>query len=37
MIIFPTTNTGYGSGTDSQPCTEEMELNSVSVYARMKV
>jgi nucleoside-diphosphate-sugar epimerase len=37
LIIFPTTNSGYGSGTDSQPCTEDMELNPVSLYARTKV
>jgi nucleoside-diphosphate-sugar epimerase len=37
LIIFPTTNSGYGSGAGSQPCTEEMELNPVSVYARTKV
>ena len=32
-IIYPTTNSGYGSGI----CTEESPLNPVSLYGRLKV
>jgi nucleoside-diphosphate-sugar epimerase len=36
-IIFPTTNSGYGIGSDGVFCTEETPLNPVSTYGRLKV
>jgi nucleoside-diphosphate-sugar epimerase len=37
LVIYPTTNSGYGISTAERPCTEEMELNPTSVYGRSKV
>ncbi len=37
MIIFPTTNSGYGMGQDKTYCTEETPLNPISLYGRLKV
>ncbi len=37
MIIFPTTNSGYGVGTKGIYCTEETPLNPISLYGRLKV
>jgi nucleoside-diphosphate-sugar epimerase len=37
MIIFPTTNSGYGIGQPGKYCTEETPLNPVSLYGRLKV
>jgi nucleoside-diphosphate-sugar epimerase len=34
-IIFPTTNSGYGTGGDEE-CTEDSPLNPVSLYAELK-
>ena len=37
MIVFPTTNSGYGIGAEGIFCTEETPLNPVSLYGRLKV
>jgi nucleoside-diphosphate-sugar epimerase len=37
IIIFPTTNSGYGVGQDGIHCTEETPLNPVSLYGQLKV
>jgi len=37
IIIFPTTNSGYGIGQKDVYCTEETPLNPVSLYGRLKV
>jgi len=37
IIIYPTTNSGYGIGEEGVPCTEEMLLRPVSLYGRLKV
>lgn len=37
MIIYPTTNSGYGIGTPEKECTEESPLNPISQYAKEKV
>lgn len=37
LIIFPTTNSGYGIGQKGIFCTEETPLNPVSLYGRLKV
>ncbi len=37
MIIFPTTNSGYGVGTKGIYCSEETPLNPISLYGRLKV
>lgn len=37
VIIFPTTNSGYGIGQEGIYCTEETPLNPISLYARLKV
>lgn len=36
LIIYPNTNSGYGSGTLGEPCTEETELRPISLYAANK-
>jgi len=36
MIIFPTTNSGYGIGQEGVYCTEETPLNPVSLYGSLK-
>jgi len=36
IIVFPTTNSGYGIGQDKVYCTEETPLNPVSLYGRLK-
>lgn len=36
IIIFPTTNSGYGIGTKGVLCTEKTPLNPVSLYGRLK-
>lgn len=36
-MIFPTTNSGYGIGQKGVYCTEETELNPISLYGRLKV
>ena len=37
IIIFPTTNSGYGIGQGGVYCTEETPLNPISFYGRLKV
>lgn len=37
MIIFPTTNSGYGIGQKGVYCTEETPLNPISLYGKTKV
>lgn len=37
VIIFPTTNSGYGVGQKDKYCTEETPLNPISLYGRLKV
>lgn len=37
IIIFPTTNSGYGVGQKGIYCTEETPLNPISLYGRLKV
>ena len=37
IIIFPTTNSGYGVGQEGKYCTEETPLNPISYYGRLKV
>jgi len=36
-IIFPTTNSGYGTTTGDIYCTEETPLNPISLYGKTKV
>ena len=37
LIIFPTTNSGYGIGQKGIYCTEKTPLNPISLYGRLKV
>jgi nucleoside-diphosphate-sugar epimerase len=37
IIIYPTTNSGYGVGKKNEHCTEETPLNPISLYGRLKV
>jgi len=37
LVIFPTTNSGYGIGQKGVMCTEETPMNPVSLYGRLKV
>lgn len=37
VIIFPTTNSGYGIGEKGKHCTEETTLRPISLYGRLKV
>ncbi len=37
IIIYPTTNSGYGVGKKNEQCTEETSLNPISLYGRLKV
>jgi nucleoside-diphosphate-sugar epimerase len=37
MIVFPTTNSGYGVGQRQAYCTEESPLRPVSLYGKLKV
>jgi nucleoside-diphosphate-sugar epimerase len=36
VIIFPTTNSGYGVGREGVYCTEETPLNPISLYGQLK-
>ena len=36
VIIFPTTNSGYGVGQEGIYCTEKTPLNPISLYGRLK-
>lgn len=37
IMIFPTTNSGYGIGRKGIHCTEETPLNPISLYGKLKV
>lgn len=37
IIIYPTTNSGYGIGEKGKFCTEKTPLNPISLYGRLKV
>jgi nucleoside-diphosphate-sugar epimerase len=37
MVLFPTTNSGYGIGAKDSYCTEESPLKPISEYGRTKV
>lgn len=37
IIIFPTTNSGYGIGQKGIYCTEDTPLNPISLYSQLKV
>ncbi len=37
MVIYPTTNSGYGIGEKGKHCTEETPLKPISVYGKLKV
>lgn len=37
IIIFPTTNSGYGIGEKGKYCTEETPLRPISLYGKLKV
>jgi len=37
IVIFPTTNSGYGIGQEDVYCTEETPLNPISHYGKLKV
>ncbi len=37
MMIYPTTNSGYGVGQKGKFCTEETPLNPISIYGKLKV
>ena len=37
MVIFPTTNSGYGVGQKGKHCTEETPLKPISLYGQLKV
>lgn len=37
IIIFPTTNSGYGIGQEGIYCTEKTPLNPISLYGKLKV
>ncbi len=37
LVVYPTTNSGYGASTGQQHCTEESPLEPISLYGRTKV
>lgn len=37
MVIYPTTNSGYGIGEKGKHCTEKTPLKPISVYGKLKV
>jgi nucleoside-diphosphate-sugar epimerase len=37
LVVYPTTNSGYGMSDAERPCTEEMPLKPTSLYGRTKV
>jgi nucleoside-diphosphate-sugar epimerase len=37
MLVYPTTNSGYGLGQGDNFCTEETPLNPISLYGRTKM
>jgi Nucleoside-diphosphate-sugar epimerases len=36
LLIFPTTNSGYGVGQEGRHCTEETPLRPISAYGKLK-
>ncbi len=36
IVIYPTTNSGYGIGQKEKECTEETPLNPISLYGKLK-
>ena len=36
MVLYPTTNSGYGIGEKGKFCTEESPLNPISLYGKLK-
>lgn len=37
IILYPTTNSGYGIGQDNKHCTEDTPLNPISLYGKTKI
>ena len=37
LVVYPTTNSGYGTTTGEMHCTEETPLEPISLYGRTKV
>jgi nucleoside-diphosphate-sugar epimerase len=37
ILIYPCTNSGYGSSDSSKPCTEESEMKPITLYGKTKV
>ena len=37
IVVFPTTNSGYGVGQKDKFCTEDTPLNPISLYGQLKV
>lgn len=37
LVIFPTTNSGYGTKSDDVLCTEDTSLEPISLYGQLKV
>jgi len=37
IIVYPTTNSGYGVGEEGKHCTEETPLRPISLYGQLKV
>jgi nucleoside-diphosphate-sugar epimerase len=37
LVVYPTTNSGYGTKTGDMHCTEETPLDPISLYGRSKV
>jgi nucleoside-diphosphate-sugar epimerase len=37
MVVYPTTNSGYGVGEKGKFCTEETPLRPISLYGKLKV
>jgi nucleoside-diphosphate-sugar epimerase len=37
LVIYPTTNSGYGIGSEDTYCTEDTPLHPISLYGRLKV
>lgn len=37
IVIYPCTNSGYGSSDNTKPCTEDSPMNPITLYGRTKV
>src|SRR2546421_4250199 len=37
LVVYPNTNSGYGTQTGNAPCTEDTPLEPISIYGRTKV